>query len=64
MPGSAAKDAELQVGDIITAINGQPVGEDAAALLAPSLKTGDVLNLDVLRSNQEISLAITPRRRQ
>ncbi len=59
-PGSAAADAGLQVGDLITAVEGTPVFgfEDLAAAIRSS-RPGDRVTLDVTRGGSELSIDVT-----
>jgi 2-alkenal reductase len=59
IPGSPADVAGLQAGDIITALGGRAVEEDndLATLLLP-YRPGDVVALTVLRSGDEIEVAV------
>jgi S1-C subfamily serine protease len=59
-PGSAAAAAGVQVGDIITAVAGQPARDvtDIVAALGPA-KRGDDVAVDVIRDGKPIKLAAT-----
>ena len=60
MAGSPAEKAGLQVGDIITSVDGHRV--DAGAGLDDVLslyKPGDTLMLEVLRGGQTLSIQVT-----
>ncbi len=58
--GSAAADAGLQVGDIITAINGQALtaAADAGSIIA-ALNPGDTVTIDFTRSGSAMSVMAT-----
>lgn len=62
LPGSPAEAAGLRPGDLITAVDGQPVRSffDLARLVGP--KAEKVITLTVLREGQELALRATPRR--
>ena len=68
-PGSAASDAGLRAGDIITsvndeAMNAESAGEAAGQLLdfKKGVEEGDVLKLEYLRSGKAGSVEVEPRR--
>jgi len=54
-PGSAAADAGLQLGDIVVAVDGDPIGDftDLAAVIR-NYAAGDVVELEVLRDGDTI----------
>ena len=59
-PGSGAEAAGLQVGDVVVAVGGRPVtGISDLAARIRHLSPGDVIVLDVLRGDQELTLAAT-----
>ena len=67
-PGSAASDAGLRAGDIITSVNDEPMSADSAAAAADRLldfmkgvEQGDVLRLEYLRSGKVGSVEVEPR---
>jgi len=62
-PDSAAIDARMQEGDVITAIDGAPVAtfEDLREVVSAS--DGAPLDLTVWRDGEEVSLTLEPRRR-
>lgn len=56
-------DGVLQVGDIITAVDGQPITtQDSLVKAVTSDQTGDELALTVRRGDQDLSLMLTPAR--
>ncbi|MCS6842344.1 MAG: trypsin-like peptidase domain-containing protein [Roseiflexus sp.] len=59
-PGGPAARAGLQAGDIVTKVNGKPIGpgQSLRALLL-EYKPGDVVTLDVLRNGAQLSLNVT-----
>lgn len=59
-PGGPAARAGLQAGDIVTKVNGKPIGpgQSLRALLL-EYKPGDVVTLDVLRDGKQLSLNVT-----
>jgi serine protease Do len=59
-PGSAADDAGLRRGDIITALDGTPI-EDSGDLLAAlrDYRPGETVELAIVRSNDELTLTAT-----
>lgn len=56
MPGSPAATAGLQVGDIITAVNGSDVTAETLASTIQALGIGENVTLDVLRDGETIDL--------
>ncbi|MGC8202460.1 RIP metalloprotease RseP [Aliiroseovarius sp. PTFE2010] len=62
-PDSAAIDARMREGDVITAINGQPVGTFNQLRARVAESEGAPLDLTVWRNGDELSLTLTPRRR-
>lgn len=67
-PGSAASDAGLRSGDVITAINDESLSADSAALANARLldfmqgvEAGDVLNVEYLRNGKVGSVEVEPR---
>jgi len=66
-PNSPAADAGLEVGDVIVAVNGEPVkSEDDAVSLISDSKVGDTLRLKILRNGKEMqqSMVLTKAPRQ
>ncbi len=61
-PRSAAMDIDLQVGDVITAIDGAPVVRFEELREAVGASEGRVLALDVWRAGQTYDFALQPRR--
>jgi len=58
--GSAAQQAELQVGDIITKIAGQPLDESTSLAEAINQhQVGDTVELEIFRDNQTITRSVT-----
>jgi len=64
VPGSAAEEAGVQAGDVITAIDGRPV-EDYAQLIerVGALKVGQLVKLVVVRDGRSKTLKATLHRR-
>lgn len=63
---SPAQAAGLQAGDIVTAVDAQPVGgviDNIRPLLAPALQTGANIKLDILRKAEKLTITVTPRKR-
>ncbi len=60
VPGSAADDAGLKVGDIITAINGDAVSssQDTATKVG-ALRPGEQINIDFTRGSDKMSVTAT-----
>ena len=59
IPGSPAEQAGMQAGDLITAVNGDPVSEaEALVNIVKSLEPGDRLELTVYRANSTSSSTI------
>jgi putative serine protease PepD len=54
-PGSAAADAGLQLGDIVVAVDGDPIGDftDLAAVIR-NYAVGDVVELEVIRDGDTL----------
>jgi S1-C subfamily serine protease len=63
-PNSAAEDAGLQVGDIITSFNGEPV-RDYPHLLqtVPLYRPGDAIPVTIKRSGSVLEVTVVLRRR-
>ena len=62
-PDSAAIDADMEEGDVITAINGTPVGTFEQLREQVAASDGAPLALKVWRDGTELDLTLTPRRR-
>ncbi|MGH1329442.1 MAG: RIP metalloprotease RseP [Paracoccaceae bacterium] len=62
-PDSAAIDADMQAGDVITAINGAPIGTFEQLRSAVTGSDGAPLAITVWRDGEELALTLTPRRR-
>ena len=60
--GSAAEQAGIRIGDIVTAVNGAAVDLDHpfVNLLKP-LRPGETADLTVVRAGQQLSIAVLPR---
>lgn len=60
--GSAARDADMEVGDVILSVNGQPI--HAFSELPPTVVEagGDTVDLRIWRNGDELDLSLTPRR--
>lgn len=56
---SPAAQAGLQAGDVITTINGKPLGSDALVELVASSAVGDSLSLEVYRQEQVLEITLT-----
>ncbi|MYE46215.1 MAG: PDZ domain-containing protein [Chloroflexi bacterium] len=61
-PGSAAREAGIRIGDIVTAVNGVAIDLDHpfVNLLKP-LQPGEPAELTVVRAGQQLSIAVMPR---
>lgn len=60
VPGSPAETAGLQVGDVITAVNGEAVNEEWTLRdRVQAYEPGDVLTLDVLRAGATQQISVT-----
>lgn len=67
-PGSAASDAGLRAGDVITAINGESLSADSADVanrrlldFMEGVEAGDVLKIEYLRDGKVGSVEVEPR---
>ena len=59
-PSGPAARSDLQLNDILVAINGRPLDSWHVAMdLVAESKPGDVLNFDVLRNNQKTTIPVT-----
>jgi len=68
-PGSAASDAGLRAGDVITSINGESLSADEAPVanrrmldFMEGVEEGDVLKLEYLRDGKSGSVEVEPRK--
>ena len=59
---SAARDAQMQPGDVITAIDGQPVATFRELREIVAASEGRALELQVWRDGQDLDLTLVPRR--
>ena len=57
--GSPAADAGLQVGDVITAVNGTGMDSSALVEFVGSAAIGDVLTLEIYRQGETITVTVT-----
>lgn len=62
IPGGAAERAGLRRGDLLTAIDGKPVGDGIDVITTVRKAPGRTLQVDLLREGQPLRLAITPDR--
>jgi len=62
MPRSAASSSGVMAGDVITAIDGEPVASFAQLKSVVEAANGTVLLLDIWRNGQSLELALAPRR--
>ena len=67
-PGGAAHDAGLRAGDVVTAVNGEPLsadtrGEANQKLLdfMSAVRQGDVIDVEYLRAGKSASVEVSPR---
>ena len=59
-PGSPAEEAGLEAGDVITALNGEPIGADTDLSMAIlPYGPGDTITLTVLRGAQTLEMDVT-----
>jgi serine protease Do len=59
VPGGPASKAGLQPGDVVLALNGQPVASNSELTrMVAAVKTGDVMHLTVLRAGQNRTIDI------
>jgi regulator of sigma E protease len=61
LPNSAAEAAGLEPGDVITAIDGQPIDRFEAIQRVIELNTGTAIEIAVKRGGREVTLHATPR---
>ena len=68
-PGSAADDAGLRAGDVITSVNGEDMAADSSAAANKRLfnfmdgvEEGDELDIDYLRNGKGASVELSPRK--
>ncbi|SMY07487.1 RIP metalloprotease RseP [Flavimaricola marinus] len=61
-PNSAAYDVDLRVGDVVTAIDGEPIFAFGQLVDAVTASEGRPLVLDVYREGQTLEFVVTPRR--
>lgn len=61
-PDSAASEAGVQAGDVVTAVDGQPVTTFAQLREVVGASDGGPLQLTLLRGGEEITLELQPRR--
>ncbi len=60
VPGSPADRAGIQPGDLITRVDGQPLGDETAlAKAVNSHRPGDTIQLTIVRGNQQSIVSIT-----
>ncbi|HST92479.1 MAG TPA: site-2 protease family protein, partial [Brevundimonas sp.] len=62
-PGTPAAEAGFRSGDLIVAVNGQPVREGAEVTRRVIMSAGDPLRFTVDRAGQTVNLTATPQRR-
>lgn len=60
MKDSPAEKAGLLAGDIIVAVNGQPLASSAEFIEIVSQKAGVELNAEILRGTETLNIAVTP----
>ncbi len=59
MPGSAAEQAGIQVGDLVTSLDGEPItGIRDLAAAVRSRQPGDVVELEVVRDGETLTLQV------
>jgi regulator of sigma E protease len=60
MPGRAADQAGLQPGDVIERVDGTPIPSATALIDMINGSEGRTLSLDIVRSDESLTLAVTP----
>ena len=61
VPGSPAEAVGMQVGDLVTAVNGNPVtSTESLVALVRAGRVGRDMTLSVLRDDEELELVVTP----
>ena len=63
-PGSAAQTAGFQPGDLVTSINGEPIGSFADMQRIVSVSAGEALKIVVDRGGAPVTLTATPQLRE
>jgi putative serine protease PepD len=64
VPGSAAEEAGLRVGDVITLVDGRPVSDlRTLAAVVRSRRVGDWIRVDFLRGGAAHHVEVTPKGR-
>jgi S1-C subfamily serine protease len=58
LAGSPAEAAGIEVGDVVTAINGEAVTQDTVRSILASFAVGDTVTLDVRRGEESLSLDV------
>lgn len=58
LPGSPAETAGIEIGDLVTGINGQAVTEDNVREIVQSFAVGDTVTVDVTRGEESLSLEV------
>jgi membrane-associated protease RseP (regulator of RpoE activity) len=59
LAGSPAEDAGIEVGDVVTAINGEAVTQDTVRSVLAGFAVGDTVTVDVTRGEESLSLDVT-----
>jgi membrane-associated protease RseP (regulator of RpoE activity) len=59
LPGGPAEEAGIEVGDVVTAINGVEVSEDNVRETVQGFVVGDTVTVDVMRDGEIVSLEVT-----
>ncbi len=60
MEGAPAEKAGLQAGDVIVAVNGEPLGDDPDSLIFKALEKPDPIKLTIERDGKTLNITVIP----